>query len=135
MYLSLWIQLSKPMRVKSLYIANIRSSWFFWRLLHEVSTKFDGSSSLYNGISIQPPKIVMPKFQEDLISLLHRFRMQQNVVCAEMEKMYGMVLIDPKQRCLQRIYWRNFLEELELEQLRTETLWPVFSRFVRCNHS
>ncbi|GBM68718.1 hypothetical protein AVEN_69132-1 [Araneus ventricosus] len=45
--------------------------------------------------------------QEDLFSIMLRFRKHKFVFSADIRKMYRMILVDPQQRDLQRIVWKN----------------------------
>lgn len=50
--------------------------------------------------------MVGPTIQQDLFSILVRFRQHTFVVSADIAKMYRGVLIKPEQKSLQRILWR-----------------------------
>lgn len=78
---------------------------------HNDTTKlrvvFDGSASTTSGVSLNNLQMVGPTIQQDLFSIILRFRIHSFVVSADVEKMYWQVLIDPEQRSLQRILWRS----------------------------
>jgi len=48
--------------------------------------------------------MVGPLVQQDLISILMRFR---TFITADIVKMFRQILVDPSQTCLQRILWRS----------------------------
>ncbi|XP_072375597.1 uncharacterized protein, partial [Diabrotica undecimpunctata] len=57
------------------------------------------------------------------------------VITADIEKMYRQVMINPKERSLQRIFWRsNPNEELEIDELNTVTYGTASAPFlaIRC---
>ncbi|XP_011858104.1 PREDICTED: uncharacterized protein LOC105555686 [Vollenhovia emeryi] len=68
---------------------------------------FDGSCKTSTGTSLNDVLMVGPTIQEDLFSILSRFRTFTYVLTADVVKMYRQVLIDPTQTCLQRILWRD----------------------------
>lgn len=72
---------------------------------------FNGSFPSDTGFSINDLQYKGPTIQDDLISILLRFRSYNVVVCADIAKMYRMVLIDESQRSLQKIFWRSSPEE------------------------
>ncbi|XP_029157246.1 uncharacterized protein LOC114929752 [Nylanderia fulva] len=51
--------------------------------------------------------MVGPTLQDDLFSILSRFRTFTYALTADITKMYRQVLVDPTQTCLQRILWRD----------------------------
>ncbi|XP_060529109.1 uncharacterized protein LOC132703705 [Cylas formicarius] len=78
-----------------------------------------------------PLKII----QEDIISILLRFRQHEVAFCANIAKMYRQVWVREDQRHLQRILWReNPAEEVKVYNLNTVTFGLTSSPFlaVRC---
>ncbi|XP_071632821.1 uncharacterized protein [Temnothorax longispinosus] len=71
-----------------------------------VRVVFDASAPTDNGISLNDLQMVGPTLQQDLFSILIRFRIFLYILFADIEKMYRQVLINPKQRALLRILWR-----------------------------
>ncbi|XP_052748143.1 uncharacterized protein LOC128200069 isoform X2 [Galleria mellonella] len=67
---------------------------------------FDGSASTSSGKSLNDIQRVGPTMQDDLLSILLRFRQHKFVVSADIEKMYRQILLDDAQRPLQKILWR-----------------------------
>ncbi|XP_011859050.1 PREDICTED: uncharacterized protein LOC105556567 [Vollenhovia emeryi] len=68
---------------------------------------FDASCKSDSGISLNNSMMVGPVVQEDLTSILLRFRTFRYVLVADVVKMYRQILIDPSQTRLQRILWRD----------------------------
>lgn len=89
---------------------------------NSVTTKlrvvFDASAISASGVSLNDLQMVGPTVQEDLFSILVRFRQNRYVVSADVEKMYRCIILDESQRSLQQIIFR-FNEH---EPLRTYTL-------------
>ncbi|XP_015436991.1 PREDICTED: uncharacterized protein LOC107192287 [Dufourea novaeangliae] len=67
----------------------------------------DGSAKTSTGVSLNEIQRVGPVVQDDLISILIRFRQFPVVLNADIAKMYRQIMITPEQRCLQRILWRE----------------------------
>jgi hypothetical protein len=83
---------------------------------------FDASAKTSNNISLNDIMMIGPKIQDDLFSILIRFRTHIYVLSADIEKMYRQIWIEPKQRQLLQIVWReNPEEELRTYQLNTVT--------------
>ncbi|XP_074032030.1 uncharacterized protein [Leptinotarsa decemlineata] len=68
---------------------------------------FDGSCKSSNRIALNDKLLVGPTIQEDLFSILIRFRKYRYVVTADIAKMYRQVLVNDEYRDFQRIVWRN----------------------------
>ncbi|XP_073955604.1 uncharacterized protein [Choristoneura fumiferana] len=67
---------------------------------------FDASAASSSGISLNDIQMVGPTVQEDLYSILLRFRQHRYVVTGDIEKMYRAIEINPIQRSLQQIIFR-----------------------------
>lgn len=67
---------------------------------------FNASAPTTSGISLNDLQVVGPVLQDDLFSILVRFRKYLFVICGDIAKMYRQVVITPDQRSLQRIVWR-----------------------------
>lgn len=96
---------------------------------------FDASCVSDSGLSLNDLQYVGATIQNDLVSIIIRFRLHKIVVCADVAKMYRMVLVDPSQRGLQCIFWRsNVRDELSVYQLNTVTYGTASAPFlaVRC---
>lgn len=96
---------------------------------------FDGSYKTTSGISLNDIQLVGPMVQNDLTSILLRFRQHTYVVSADIEKMYRQVLVCPEQRTLQCILWRfDSSQTLDTYVLNTVTYGTASASFLstRC---
>ncbi|CAK1593737.1 unnamed protein product [Parnassius mnemosyne] len=82
---------------------------------------FDASASTSSGVSLNDIQMVGPVVQDDLFSILIRFRQHRYVVSGDVEKMYRAIELNPVQRPLQKIIFRFDPSE----PLRTYTLNTV----------
>lgn len=83
---------------------------------------FNGSAATTSGKSLNDVQLPGPALQNDIFSILLRFRQYKYVACADVEKMFRQVLIQPDQRTLQLILWRETpIEPLGVFQLNTVT--------------
>ncbi|GBP12592.1 hypothetical protein EVAR_10255_1 [Eumeta japonica] len=83
---------------------------------------FDASAKTETGLSLNDIMMVGPTVQDDIFSILIRLRQHKFVITADLEKMYRQILIEPSQRYLQMILWReNDHEPLNYLQLNTVT--------------
>lgn len=71
---------------------------------------FDESCKTSTGTSLNVVLMVGPTMQDDLFSILSRFRTFTYALTADI-KIYRQVLVDPTQTCLQRILWRDSANE------------------------
>lgn len=69
----------------------------------KIRVVFDASSKTDTGVSLNDILMVGPTLQQDLISILIKFRIWQYVLTGDVAKMYRQILIDESQRKLQRI--------------------------------
>ncbi|XP_017465833.1 PREDICTED: uncharacterized protein LOC108358846 [Rhagoletis zephyria] len=67
---------------------------------------FNASAKTTTGNSLNDALFVGPQLQQDLYSILLRFRTHRYAVTADVAKMYRQVCVSPKQVDLQRIVWR-----------------------------
>lgn len=78
-------------------------------------------SQLENGLSINQLLFVGPTLQDDLFSIMTRFRVHQYVLTGDIVQMYRQILVDLADRKYQRILWRNNpnepLESYELNRV------------------
>lgn len=96
---------------------------------------FDGSAKSSTGISLNDALMVGPVLQKDLCAQLLFFRKHQYALTADIEKMYRQILVQPEDRDLQRIVWRDAPEEeIRHYQLNTVTygLGPSSFLATRC---
>lgn len=63
------------------------------------------------GFSLNDLLMVGSTLQEDLFSILVRFRIFRIAITADVSKMYRQVLVNPDQTSLQRIVWRNKIDQ------------------------
>ncbi|XP_069364138.1 uncharacterized protein [Maniola hyperantus] len=107
---------------------------------NSVTTKlravFNASSSTTStNISLNSIQMVGPTVQDDLLSILLRFRQHKYVILADVEKMYRQILVHPDDRYLQRIIWRdNPNQPLKAFELNTVTYGTASAPFLatRC---
>ncbi|XP_047992482.1 uncharacterized protein LOC125231164 [Leguminivora glycinivorella] len=96
---------------------------------------FNGSCKTSSGKSLNDIQRVGPVVQSDLMSLLLRFRQHKFVLVADIEKMYRQIEVDPSQRYLQLILWRdNENVPIQVFQLNTVTYGTSSAPFLstRC---
>lgn len=92
---------------------------------------FDASCKTTSGVSLNDALMVGPTLQDDLFSILTRFRTFQYAITADITKMYRQVLIDKAQRPLQRIFWRESPQEpLKTFELLTITYGTASASFL-----
>jgi len=96
-----------------------------------VRVVFDGSCKTTTGISLNDALMVGPTLQDDLFSILTRYRIFKVALSADISKMYRQVLVDPRQTALQRIFWRNSLDEpIRTFELLTVTYGTASASFL-----
>lgn len=92
---------------------------------------FDASATTTSGYSLNNLQYVGPTIQQELFSIILRFRQHKYVICADIAKMYRQVLINHQQTCLQRILWReNPTDSLETYELLTVTYGTTAAPFL-----
>ncbi|XP_062535030.1 uncharacterized protein LOC134204219 [Armigeres subalbatus] len=72
----------------------------------KVRVVFNGSVHSTTGFSLNDTLKVGPVVQDELLTLIIRFRKYPVALVADIEKMYRQVLVDPRDTPLQRIFWR-----------------------------
>ncbi|XP_017788506.1 PREDICTED: uncharacterized protein LOC108571047 [Habropoda laboriosa] len=83
---------------------------------------FDGSAKTTSGLSLNNVQFVGPVVQNDLISILLRFRKHRYVISADIAKMYRQIWVREQDRKFQRILWRkNRNETIKAYSLNTVT--------------
>ena len=96
---------------------------------------FDASAKTTNNLSLNDTLMVGPTIQQDLFSIMVRFRTHRYVLIADIEKMYRQIMVNPKDSNLQRIVWRDAPhKELRHYALRTVTYGTASASFLatRC---
>jgi len=83
---------------------------------------FDVSSRTVEDISLNDALMVDPVLQQDLLSILLRFRSFKYVITVDIAKMNRQILLENSQTALQRIVWRDDpSEEIRTYELLTLT--------------
>jgi len=72
---------------------------------------FDGGAKTSKGLSLNDILQVGATVQQDLYSIVLRFRTHQVCFTADIAKMYRQIVVHPQDRDLQRILWRYSSEE------------------------
>ena len=72
---------------------------------------FDGGAKTSNGLSLNDTLQVGATVQQDLYSIVLRFRTHQVCFTADIKKMYRQIIVHPQDGDLQRILWRYSSEE------------------------
>ncbi|XP_076291067.1 uncharacterized protein LOC143214214 [Lasioglossum baleicum] len=83
---------------------------------------FDASAKTSKGISLNDTMLIGPTIQDDIFSIIARFRSHSYVLMADIEKTYRQVFIHPDERKYQKILWRsNPREPIKTYTLNTIT--------------
>ncbi|XP_011883661.1 PREDICTED: uncharacterized protein LOC105570821, partial [Vollenhovia emeryi] len=101
----------------------------------KIRVVFDASCKSDVGTSLNDMLWVGPVIQEDLMSIVMRFRTYSYVLVADIVKMYRQVLVHPSQTSLQRILWRaDPMADVETYELATVTYGTSSASFLvtRC---
>lgn len=72
---------------------------------------FDGSCKLDNGLPINQIQYVGPTIQDDLFSIITRFRTHAYVFTADIKQMYRQIWVHPEHTKFQNILWRDSPDE------------------------
>jgi hypothetical protein len=68
---------------------------------------FDASMASSNGVSLNNLMMVGPVVQQDLLSIVLRFRFHRYVFTADISRMYRQIRVHKDDTRLQRIFWRE----------------------------
>lgn len=96
---------------------------------------FDGSCKSNSGSSLNDCMFVGPVVQDDLSTILLRFRTFKYVLIADIVKMYRQVLVHPDHTLFRRILWRqDKTEEVQAFELLTVTYGTAAASYLatRC---
>jgi hypothetical protein len=96
---------------------------------------FDGGAQTSTGLSLNDILQVGPTIQQDLYSLVLRFRTHQVCFTADIAQMYRQVKVNPQDRNLQRILWLYSSDKpIQEYQLTTVTYGTASAPFLatRC---
>ncbi|GFT65304.1 integrase catalytic domain-containing protein [Trichonephila clavipes] len=83
---------------------------------------FNASSATTNGYSLNSLQYNGGVAQNDLFSIMVRFRKHIFEFIADVQKMYRMIWINPDQRKLQRILWRENMDEPKKKTFELSTV-------------
>lgn len=98
---------------------------------------FDASCKTSFGKSLNEIQKVGPTIQNDLFSILVRFRFKRFAITADVTKMYRQIQVDEADSYVQCILWRdNPNEKLQIFRLKTVTYGTAAAPFlaIRCLH-
>lgn len=107
------------------------------RLTTKLRVVFDASAKTTTGVSLNDLLHVGPIIQDDLFTLLVRFRENSIAIAGDVTKMYRMVWIHQDDRKYQRILWReNPCDVIDTYELNTVTYGtrPASFLAIRCLH-
>ncbi|XP_060531501.1 uncharacterized protein LOC132705087 [Cylas formicarius] len=96
---------------------------------------FNSSVPSSSGVSYNSIQMVEPVVQEDLVSIMLRFRQDQYIISADICKMYRQILVQEEFHPLQLILWRaDPMYELQTFSLNTVTYGTASAPFLatRC---
>ncbi|XP_030763227.1 uncharacterized protein LOC115887855 [Sitophilus oryzae] len=92
---------------------------------------FDVSAKTSSEVSLNDVLKIGPTIQDDLLSIILRFRTHNYVITSDIEKMYRMVNVTESDKDLQRIVWRSSPdEELKTYKLNTVTYGTASAPFL-----
>lgn len=101
----------------------------------KIRVVFDASAPSSNGLSLNDILMTGPTIQQDLFSILCRFRKYAYILSADITKMYRMIHVHPNHQTFQRIIWRqNENDPIQVFKLKTVTYGTTCAPFlaVRC---
>lgn len=101
----------------------------------KIRVVFDASSKTSTGISLNDVLLTGPVVQQDLTTILIRFRTFQYVLVADIIKMYRQILVHRSQTKFQRILWRDdFSSQVNAYELGTITYGTASASYLatRC---
>jgi len=73
---------------------------------------FDASAKTDTNISLNDVLLKGPCIQEELVSIMARFRTHRYAISADIKKMYRQIWVTESQRDYQRILWRENPDQL-----------------------
>ncbi|XP_055633517.1 uncharacterized protein LOC129773882 [Toxorhynchites rutilus septentrionalis] len=99
----------------------------------KVRVVFDASAKTSTGVSLNDIQIVGPTIQKDLFDLLIDFKTHNDVLVADIAKMYRQIHIAYTDTWLQCILWRDSPnDQLKAYRLTTVTYGEASSSFLAC---
>ncbi|GFT89614.1 integrase catalytic domain-containing protein [Trichonephila clavipes] len=97
----------------------------------KLRTVFNASSPSTSGKSLNLIQFNDGLVQEDLFSIMVRFRKHKYAFTTDIEKMFRMINIHPEQTCLQRILWKKGIgEPIKTYELTTVTYGTVSAPYL-----
>ena len=96
---------------------------------------FDAAAKTTSGYSLNNVQFSGPTIQQDVFSILVRFRIYAFVMTGDISKMYRQILVDDSETKYQKIFWRMYPEkEVKVYKLKTVTYGTASAPFlaVRC---
>nr|XP_012152116.1 PREDICTED: uncharacterized protein LOC105664028 [Megachile rotundata] len=96
---------------------------------------FDGSSKSSSSLSLNDVQHIGPTVQDDLFTILVRFRKHSFVLSADIAKMYRQILVNERDRAFQLILWRSDINTpMKYYELNTVTYGTASAPFLatRC---
>ncbi|GFS48734.1 integrase catalytic domain-containing protein [Trichonephila clavipes] len=97
----------------------------------KMRTVFNASSPSTSGKSLNSSQFNGGLVQEDLFSIMVRFRKHKYAFTTDIEKMFRMINIHPEQMCLQRILWKKGIgEPIKTYELTTATYGTVSAPYL-----
>ncbi|XP_053964104.1 uncharacterized protein LOC128867038 [Anastrepha ludens] len=95
---------------------------------------FDASCRTSNGKSLNDILRVGPTIQDDLVSILIRFRQHSFVLMADITKMYRQIIVDKEDTNLQCILWRDEItDRIKTYKLQTVTYGTACAPYLAIN--
>ena len=92
---------------------------------------FDGSAKTTTGVSLNDTLLVGPTIQEDLFSIITRFRSFLYVLAADIQQMYRQIRVDTQDTAFQKILWReNPTEPIKIYALNRVTFGTACAPFL-----
>lgn len=92
---------------------------------------FDASAKSSTGVSLNDVLMCGPTVQEELFSILARFRKHSYVITSDVEKMFRQISVDPEDQDLQCILWREKMSDsLKTFNLTTVTYGTTPASFM-----
>ncbi|GFU93784.1 integrase catalytic domain-containing protein [Trichonephila clavipes] len=92
---------------------------------------FDASAKTTSGFSLNSILLNGGIIQQDLFSIVSRFRKHEYAFSADIKKMYRQILVDPNQRDLQRIMWKTSADApVKTYKLATVTYGTISAPFL-----
>ena len=97
----------------------------------KVRVVFDASAKTSNNISLNDELMVGRKLQNNICSILLRFRLHKYVICTDIEKMFRQILVEKKDTNYLRVLWRwNDSDPIKVYRMITVPFGLVCSPYI-----